>query len=422
MQAHLKVLSISHTKAPIEVREAFYLSTEQCRSLSTQIHEVLGLDEVLVLSTCNRTEIYVVTEAEVFEQLAKLLCIEKGLPCAHAFYKVMEWIAQPRTAVQHLFEVSMGLQSQVIGDLQISHQVKQAYALATELQLAGPFMHRLLHTIFHTNKRVQQETAYRDGAASVSYAAADLASELTSILSAPSVLVIGLGEMGHDTAKQFVDSKFARVAVMNRTHAKAQAFAAEHGVEAIPFENLAQAIHDFHVVVCAASAPQPIITAEMMGTASSKSHRFLIDLCVPRTIDRAVDHIPGIIVYDIDEIRARTDETLRQRLAAVPKVQAIIAEDLAGFADWSRELSISPTIQRLKEALEQIRSEEVSRFVKGINPQEAELIDKVTKSMVNKIIKLPVLQLKAACKRGEQEDLIEMLNDLFDLEKAKARH
>ena len=141
-------------------------------------------------------------------------------------------------------------------------------------------------------------------------------------------------------------------------------------------------------------------------------------LSVPRTIAASVEQVPGILVYDIDEIRARTDETLRLRLAAVPSVEAIIAEDMANFSDWSRELSISPTIQKLKDALEQIRVEEVAKFVKGAAAQEVELMDKVTKSMVNKIVKLPVLQLKAACKRGEQETLIDLLNDLFDLEKS----
>lgn len=419
MQAQFKVLSISHEQAPIEVRERFHLTVDQCRDLSIQIREVLGLEEVLVLSTCNRTELYVVGEGDLRLPLAKLLCITRGLPCSDAYLDLMLWLDNSESAARHLFEVSMGLRAQVVGDLQISNQVKQAYALSAELQLAGPFLHRLLHTIFHTNKRVQQETAYRDGAASVSYAAADLGRELLAILGAPSILVIGLGEMGHDTAKQFLGGN-ARLVVMNRTDAKAAAFAAEHGIEWLPYSQLAEVVGQFHLVVTAVAAETPIITPELLQI-ETLGPRFYIDLSVPRAIARSVDEMPGTLVYDIDEIRARTDETLRNRLAAVPKVQAIIAEDMAGFSEWSLELSISPTIQKLKDALEQIRVEEVARFVKNAEAHEVELLDKVTKSMVNKIVKLPVLQLKAACKRGEQENLIDVLSDLFDLERGKEK-
>lgn len=415
MQAQFKVLSISHERAPIEVRERFHLTVDQCRELSLQIREVLGLEEVLVLSTCNRTELYVVGEGDLQIPLAKLLCITRGMPfCEHSL-KVMDWFDSSVDAARHLFEVSMGLRSQVVGDLQISNQVKQAYALSAELQLAGPFLHRLLHTIFHTNKRVQQETAYRDGAASVSYAAADLGRELLAVLAAPSVLVVGLGEMGLDAARQFVGGH-VRLVVMNRTDAKAEAFAAEHGIEWLPYARLQEVLGQFHLVVTAVAAESPIITAEQLDHKHF-GPRFFIDLSVPRAIARSVDEMPGTLVYDIDEIRARTDETLRMRLAAVPKVQAIIAEDMANFSEWSLELTISPTIQKLKDALEQIRSEEVARYLKNAESQHVELLEKVTKSMVNKIIKLPVLQLKAACKRGEQETLIDVLSDLFDLER-----
>jgi glutamyl-tRNA reductase len=419
MQAQFKVLSISHERAPIEVRERFHLTVDQCRELSLQIREVLGLEEVLVLSTCNRTELYVVGEGDLQIPLAKLLCITRGMPfCEHSL-QVMDWLDSSVDAARHLFEVSMGLRSQVVGDLQISNQVKQAYALSAELQLAGPFLHRLLHTIFHTNKRVQQETAYRDGAASVSYAAADLGRELLAVLAAPSVLVVGLGEMGLDAARQFVGGH-VRLVVMNRTDAKAAAFAAENGIEWLPYARLSEVLGQFHLVVTAVAAESPIITAEQLDRAHF-GPRFFIDLSVPRAIARSVDELPGTLVYDIDEIRARTDETLRMRLAAVPKVQAIIAEDMANFSEWSLELTISPTIQKLKDALEQIRSEEVARYLKNAESQHVELLEKVTKSMVNKIIKLPVLQLKAACKRGEQETLIDVLSDLFDLERNRDR-
>jgi glutamyl-tRNA reductase len=421
MQLSFKALSISHENAPLARREQVHLSIEGCTALSQRIHEVLGLEEVLILSTCNRTEVYFVGEESHFDVVLNLLLHERGI------FETKGWATDflkfegHDEAVLHLFEVAMGLHSQVLGDLQISNQVKQAYARAAELKLAGPILHRLLHTIFHANKRVQQETAYRDGAASVSYASAQLAIELGLQRQKPSVLVLGLGEMGEDVARNLVGAGFERVVLMNRSQEKAEALAAELNFEWLPFETLPAIAEQFPVIVSAVNAPEPVLKANMFTRKGGFSQHFLIDLSIPRSIEPALEFIPGVLVYTLDEIKAQTDETLVKRMAASEQVHAIIAQEIAGFGDWSRELTISPTIQKLKDALEQIRQDELARYLKQANANEAELLDKATAGMMNKILKLPVLQLKAACKRGEQETLIDLLNDLFDLEKVPTR-
>lgn len=368
-----------------------------------------------MLSTCNRTEIYYSADRDRFTEILRLLCLEKGLRQPFQFEPYFEVINDENEAVRHLFSVSMGLQSQVIGDLQISNQVKRAYATAAEMKLAGPFTHRLLHTIFHANKRVQQETSYRDGAASVSYAASELARELLQMHHNPKVLVVGLGEMGRDVARTLSEN-VTELTVCNRTRAKSEALSAETNAEILDFEDLHARLSEFHLVVSAVNVEEPIFRKEHFENFGKFQQKFFIDLCVPRTVEAAVEEIPGIIVYDIDDIRTRTDETVARRIASIPQVEAIIDTEMRGFVDWRKELSISPVIQRFKEALEDIRREELARYLKNANPEEAELLEKVTKSMVNKIIKLPVLHLKDACKRGEQETLAGVLNDLFNLE------
>jgi glutamyl-tRNA reductase len=419
MQLSFKAISISHENAPLARRERIHLNAEGCAAVSRRIQEVIGLEEVLVLSTCNRTEVYFVGESEHLDVVTALLLQECGIFESDTWQDHFRYIDDNDTAVLHLFEVSMGLRSQVLGDLQISNQVKQAYARAAELKLAGPVLHRLLHTIFHANKRVQQETAYRDGAASVSYASAQLAKDLVLMLQRPAVLVVGLGEMGEDVARNLAGANFARIAVMNRSAHKAEALALELGFECLPFEALADVAHEFHVVIAAVAANDPILMPSMFAQKEGFAQHFLIDLGVPRCIQPTLEHQAGIVVYTLDEIKAKTDETLRKRQEASHQVRDIIAHEISGFGDWSRELTISPTIQKLKDALEQIRQEELSRYLKTANPAEADLLDKATASMMNKIMKLPVLQLKAACKRGEQETLIDLLNDLFDLERVK---
>ena len=421
MQLLFKALSLSHENAPLEWREQVHLSPESCADLSRNIHSVLDLEEVLVLSTCNRTEVYYVSSEDLGDKLIALLLHEKGI------FEVEEWLPRftrldvHEAAIAHLFEVSMGLRSQVVGDIQISNQVKKAYSMAAELKLAGPILHRLLHTIFHANKRVQQETIYRDGAASVSYAAAQLAMDLVAMQSSPSILVIGLGEMGEDVARNLTAGKFSRIALMNRSHDKAKELAAELGAEALPFELLPGLVNQFTVIVSAVAAETPILKAEMLSNAKQFEQHFIIDLSIPRSVDPKVEALPGVLIYSIDEIKVKTDETLRKRIEAMDSVRSIIAEEMAGFGDWSVELSISPTIQKLKDALEHIRQEELARYLKHANEAESVLLDKATAGMMNKIMKLPVLQLKAACKRGEQETLIDLLNDLFNLEGAKAK-
>ncbi|HHG85106.1 MAG TPA: glutamyl-tRNA reductase, partial [Bacteroidetes bacterium] len=302
MQAQFKVLSLSHEKAPLAIRELMHLDEVACNRLALRLQAVLDLNEILVLSTCNRTEIYYMSISDHSEAILGILCLEKGLGSAEKYKQYFEWIDEAEAAVRHLFAVSIGLKSTVIGDLQISNQVKKAYSRAAELKQAGPFVHRLLHTIFHCNKRVQQETEYRDGAASVSYAAAELAKELVAFHQAPSVLVIGAGEMGSDVARNLDSDRFSRLAVMNRSPERAQILAAEIQAEWVPYENLGAVIPQFNVVITAVQTAMPILKRAHLKPQATFDQKFLVDLSVPRGIDADVSDIPGVILYDIDEI------------------------------------------------------------------------------------------------------------------------
>ena len=421
MWGNFKVLSLSHKKASVEIRELIYLPEASCKQLLQQIHSVLGLEEVMILSTCNRTEIYYLHESDRSEELVSLLGIEKGLDNPGSYLKYFDCILNHRDAIEYLFEVSMGLHSQVIGDLQISNQVKNAYAWSAEYKLAGPFLHRLMHTIFHTNKRVHHETAFRDGAASVSYASAELVQDLTEHLVEPKFLIIGMGEMGQDVARNLAASAKEHVTLCNRTDAKAHTLSAELGTNFLPYESVKSSLGEFNVIISCVTAPEPLLLKDDFEKIDSLKTQFLIDLSVPRSIDISVDQIEGMVVYNIDEIQVRTNEVLKKRLDAIESVRAIVTEEIGNFSEWSKELNISPTINRLKDALEQIRKEEIAKFLKNADKDQADLIEKVTKSMVHKIIKLPVLQLKAACKRGEEDTLIDVLNDLFNLEKVQEK-
>ena len=418
MHHNLNVLSLSHTSAPLEIRELLYLPEQACRQLLLQFTESIGLQEAIVFSTCNRTEVYYVSEEDLSDKLIRLLFSVKGLTNSQAYRSYFRHIDDHKESIAYVFEVSMGLYSSVLGDLQISNQIKKAYTLSHEVGLSHAFLHRLMHTIFHTHKRVQQETSFRDGAASVSYAAAELIEELCTPLPAAKVLVLGLGEMGKDVALSLHSEDFAEVYLCNRSNEKAQQLAVQSGHTYLPFDQLTATLSQVDIIVSAVSVEEPIIVEEVFDKEALKT-QYLLDLSVPRSVHKAVEDLSHTVVFHIDDIHTRTETVLAKRKGAIPHVKEIVREEVEGFSTWSRELQLSPTIHKIKSALEQIRQEEMARFLKNATQKETKMIEAVTQNMVHKILRMPVLQLKAACKRGEQEELIDILNELFDLESSK---
>ena len=387
--------------------------------LLLKLKEFFSVADALVLSTCNRTEVYYSHESDLSVELIKLIGIERGLTDAISYLDYFQVLNNESEAVTHLFRVSMGLEAQVIGDIQILNQVKRSYQTAADLELAGPFLHRLMHTIFFTNKRVVQETAFRDGAASLSYATIELIESLTQNIFQPRILLIGVGEIGEDVARNMVHLPTAQVKIANRTLAKAEEIGVPLGFEVIAFESCLTAVEEADVVVCSIRMPEPFLTKQLIEGINIPSYKVLIDLSVPRSIETSVEELPGVVLYNVDNIQSKASAALQNRLESIPSVETILEESIEEFGAWQKEMVVSPTIQKLKQALEQIRQEEMSRYLKNADEKEYLLIDKVTKSMMQKILKVPVVQLRAACQRDEAAEMIELITDLFDLEKSK---
>jgi glutamyl-tRNA reductase len=419
MHTKFRALSLSHKTAPVHIRELISLDEASIHRILLKLKEFFSLGDALVLSTCNRTEVYYTHSLDLSTEIIKLIGLEKGLSDVINYLDYFEVFNKDRQAISHLFRVSIGLEAQVIGDVQISNQVKRAYQTAADLDMSGPFLHRLMHTIFFTNKRIVQETSFRDGAASLSYATIELIDSLTSTIYQPRILLIGVGEIGEDVAKNMVHLPEAKIKITNRTQSKAEEIAAPLGFEVIPFEDCKQAMNEADVIICSIMKNEPFITKELVKQFDIQSYKLLIDLSVPRSIETSVEDIPGVVLYNVDNIRSKASEALEKRLAAIPKVEEIIDDNIEEFFSWKKEMMVSPTINKLKQSLEQIRQEELARFLKKADQKEYDLIDKITKSMMQKILKVPVVQLRAACKRDEAEEMIEIISDIFDLEKVK---
>ena len=418
MQFNFRAVTISHKTAPIEVRELMALNHDQVNNLLLYFKEFGDISEALILSTCNRTEIYYQADSNKRQEIIKLIGIENGVNRIAQYEKYFVDLDDHQQCLQHLFRVAIGLEAQVVGDLQISNQVKRAYQSSADAGMAGPFLHRLMHTTFFTNKRVVQETTFRDGAASVSYVAADMVQDLASEIIDPNILILGVGEIGADVCRNLADAGLENVSIANRTAHKAEKLAAECEFDTIPLSEALSQLGQADVIISSIAMEEPFISAQMVRNLNILGHKYFFDLSVPRSIEDEVDEIAGALLYNIDDIKSKANAALEKRMKAIPRVKEIIEESIVEFSTWSSEMVVSPTINKLKDALEEIRQEEVARYLKGTDLQQAKMVDKLTKSMMQKIIKLPVLQLKAACKRGEAETLIDVLNDLFDLEKS----
>ncbi len=414
---HFKAISLSYKKAPLEVREQIALDMQACQEIALKIKDWDEISDILVLSTCNRTEVYYLSEIDYSYNIIQEIFAQKQIDTHSHYQEYFEHINDALEATEHLFNVAMGLDSQVVGDMQITNQVKQAYQLSADLDLAGPFLHRLLHTIFFTNKRIVQETPFRSGAASTSYATVELIEEFTQQIQNPKVLVLGIGEIGADICRHFANKpQIGEVWIANRTRAKAEALAEECGLKVIDFEEVKQAMQEADVIVSSIARQTPFITEKEVETMQILSYKYFIDLSVPRSISPEIEQHAGVLLYNIDQISNRATDALQKRLASIPDVKAIVHNSIEDFYEWSKEMEISPTLQKLKNALEQIRQEELARYAKKLNEEESKKVEQITKSMMQKILKLPALHLKAACKRGEAETLIDVLNDLFNLE------
>jgi len=440
MIQNFKAISLSHSNAPISVRELFALQEDSVKHLLNYLRDCIAVSELLILYTCNRTEVYYSSDTDHSDTIIKVLASHKGISEVKNYLPYFKIINDPFEAVRHLFNVTLGLEAQVPGEVQVTNQVKQAYQLSADMDLAGPFLHRLMHSIFYTNKRVVQETQFRDGAASISYVAVELIEELTVKLKNPKILVAGIGTIGADLCRNLAKTDFTDITITNRTISKARELSDEcdaclptcppkaygrrelqrRQMAVIPFEKVWDAIKQSDVVISSVDTGS-FITKEFVNSFDINSYKYFIDLSVPRSIESDVEQIPGVLLYNLDDLKEKANKAMKKRIKAIPLVKEIISQSISDLVEWNEEMKVSPTIHKLKNALEQIRKEEIVKYIKHLDKDEAKRVEEITKNMMQKIIKFPVLQLKAACKRGEAETFIDTINELFDLEKEKSR-
>jgi glutamyl-tRNA reductase len=412
---NLLCVGISHHTAPLDVRERLWFSSKEIRQ-TLPLLKPIGIGESVMFSTCNRTELYMLTENTTLraEEIKRMLITQKS-----ADGKVQPsdlFTLTAGDAARHLFRVAAGTDSMVLGDVQILAQVKEGFHLATELATAGFFMNRLFQLAFRAGKRARTETEIGDGAVSVSYAAVELAEKIFDDLHKKSALVIGAGETADLTATHLRGKEIGKLYITNRTPERAEQLAGKIQGVVIPFDNWFDILPDVDIVISSVEVNRFVLAApDVRHTLKSHSNKtlFIIDIGVPRNIDPEIKNIENVFLYDLDTLNLMVEENLQKRRAEIPKVEAVIAEVLAELTQWYSSLEVNPTITALTQFMENIRQEELAKNINRFDPKDRELVELVTKRIINKIVHAPIVNLR----NGQEISLVERLHRMSVIQK-----
>lgn len=422
----LAVVGASHRTAPIELRERFAFGRTEVPSA------LLGLaadgSEAVILSTCNRTEVYLALPdgSDGVEQARALLAERVGADpreAARWFYEHRD-----RRAAEHLFRVSAGLDSMILGEPQIQGQVKEAYAAAREVAgddgpVVGQALHRLFQTAFSIGGKVRSETGLGVGAASVSSAAVDLTKKIFGSLKGRRALVLGAGEMSETTLECLRGEGVRTAIVANRTYERARELAERWGGEAIHWEEFGAALPQVDIVICSTAAPHPVLTAERMRAALPHGPRkplCIIDIAIPRDVESAVGDLPNVFLYNIDDLQGIVDANLGRRQAELPSAEHIVLRGVDDYWAWYSALAVVPTIRALRDRGEEVRRAEVERALRQLShlsPEDQLAIDALTRTLVNKVLHAPTARLREAAGNGRGTGVLDTVRYLFELDR-----
>ncbi|MBM3932818.1 MAG: glutamyl-tRNA reductase [SAR202 cluster bacterium] len=391
---------LNHKTAPVEVRERVSFSKEQLSRALPLLAARTG--EAVVLSTCNRTEVYTATDSpedsalEIRSFLADFHGVAMGDVSPHLYDRA------GREAVHHLFTVSAGLDSMILGESQILGQVRTAFALAAEHGAVASEVSRLFHRAIRTGRRVREETEISRNALSISYAAVQLAQKVMGRLAGKRVLLIGAGDAGQLVARALRTTGAADLMIANRTLSRAEELASELSGRAVPFADIPSALIDADIVIAATEAPEFVLrTSDLKAAFAHRNARpvFLFDLSVPLNIDPQTAKLDGVSLYDIDDLSAIAEENLQNRRNAADAAAKIVDEETDAFMSWWSTLDALPLVKSLRAQAEDTRARELARAVRKLGdlpPEQLEIIDALTRSITNRLLHDPTLALKQA--------------------------
>jgi glutamyl-tRNA reductase len=419
---HILSVSLNYRNTPVQLREKFAISEESLPKALTTLRHSNSVLECVILATCNRTEIYAVVDQLhtgrhfIKNYLADWFSIHRDEFIHHLDIK------EDDQAIEHLFQVSTGLDSMVLGETQILGQMKGAFQVAQETSTTGTIFNMLFKQVITLAKRAHAETEIGQHAVSISYAAIELAKKLYGDLRNKSVLIVGAGKMSELTVKHLYANGVAEVLVVNRTLERAQELATKFSGQAFDFSGLHDCLKKVDIVISSTGSKDFVITKEMIQKATKDrfgNPLFLIDIAVPRDLDPRIQDLDNAYLYDIDDLNGIVEANLADRQKEALKIRSLIEVELDEFKKWMTTLGVVPIISALREKALVIQEEtmqSIQNKCPDLDERELKVLRKHTKSIVNQLLKDPISRIKEMAAESNSKEQIELFTKIFALE------
>jgi glutamyl-tRNA reductase len=419
---NIVVVGLSHKTAAVEIREKIAFSPTQMEKPLDMLVALDGITEGVIVSTCNRVEVYVTTRdiAGGIARVKRFLADYHNFPLDildHHLYSL-----HGEDAIRHVFRVASSLDSMVVGEPQILGQIKTSYGYAAEYRSSGIILNRFLHKAFSVAKRVRTETKIASSAVSVAFAAVELARKIFSDLGDKTVMLIGAGEMCELAAKHFLNNGVRGLMVTNRTFERAEKLAEEFDGKAVRFDELFEQLHKADIILSSTGAPHTIIGARDLDEVMRRRRQkpmFFIDIAIPRDIDPAVNDVENVYLYTVDDLQEVVSANLQQRNEEAKKAEEIVNQEIGQFFKWLSSLEVTPTIVALRSKFDEVRRAELEKTLanwKDIPPDGQKKLEALTNAIMNKLLHPPTALLKKAGQGGRTDLYVDALRTIFELE------
>lgn len=419
---HIIRVGLDYKSTPIEYREKFTFARHELPCALHQLRHTKSILECVILSTCNRTEVYALVDQLhtgrhfVKKFLAGWFGIDREELAGYVH------IFENDAAIQHIFHVAAGLDSMILGETQILGQMKDAFFVAQEEQATGTIFNTLFKQVITLAKKAHAQTAIGEHAVSISYAAVELSKKICGSLADKSVLLVGAGKMSELTARHLKDHGVKDVYVVNRTHEHALTFAAEFNGKAFKFSDLHDCLQQVDIVISSTGSPGCVLNREEVEAVMENRHNhplFMIDIAVPRDLDANIHHVDNVFLYDIDDLQHIVDINLEERQKEAHKVNIMIHHEMEAFHQWLATLGVVPLINALRQKALMIQGQtmqSIENKLPDLTERQRKVIKKHTKSIINQMMRDPILGIKELADSSGADASLDLFTQLFSLE------
>lgn len=419
---HIIVVGLNFRTAPVEIREKFTFSEQELPDALQALKETKSILECVIVNTCNRTELYAVVDQLhvcghfIRDYLSRRCHIPMNEFTNHLY------IYEDEEAMSHLFRVTSGLDSMVLGETQILGQVKQSFLLAQKQKTTGTFFNMLFKQAVTMAKKAHHETSIGENPVSVSYAAVELGKRIFGDFRRKNVMIIGAGKMSELTARHLQGQGVNQVYVVNRTFQKAEELSQSFQGTPVLQEEMIERMDHVDIVITSTGSKQPILKAQEMKKIKPRNASrplFIIDIAVPRDVDPDIAQLENVFLYDIDDLEGIVESNMEQRKKEAAKIELMIEAELAAYQQWYKTLGVGPVIRAVQEKSAQIHQETMDSLLNklpDLDEREIKVIQKLTKSMVNQMLHDPIQRLKESSAEKHGDLAVDMFTHLFDVE------